>query len=76
MLSYEETTAVALATDVYRESNRPPLPEDVTLYLDCPDEYQKDGYFQAGYSIIVVNAEIDAINTCMKTSINNNGEYS
>ena len=34
MVSYEETTAVALARDVYREDNRPPLPEGVTLYLE------------------------------------------
>ncbi len=52
MVSYEETTAVALARDVYREDNRPPLPEGVTLYLDCPDEYQKDGYFGAAYYFV------------------------
>ena len=47
--SYDEQTAVCFARDVYRQSDRPPLPAEWALYCDCPEEYQKDGYFGAAY---------------------------
>lgn len=40
---------VSAARDVYREKDRPPLPNGWTLFMDCPAEYQNDGYFGAAY---------------------------
>lgn len=39
----------ALALDVYRDLDRPPLPAGWQIYLDCPLELQIDGYFGAAY---------------------------
>jgi len=46
---YDEKTAVCLARDVYRRDDRPPLPDGWSIYWDCPEEYQKDGYFGSAY---------------------------
>lgn len=42
-------TAVSFARDVYRELLRPPLPDDWSLFLDCPGHLQNNGYFGAAY---------------------------
>lgn len=42
--------AAALSLHVYRDKDEPVLPEGWRLILDCPDEYQKEGYFGAVYA--------------------------
>ncbi|MFN7097986.1 MAG: lipase family protein, partial [Gammaproteobacteria bacterium] len=39
----------ALSLDVYRDPNRPSLPNGWQVYMDCPPELQIDGYFGAAY---------------------------
>ena len=42
--------AAALSLHVYRDANEPPIPDGWSLLMDCPTEYQLDGYFGAVYS--------------------------
>lgn len=54
---YNEKIAVALARDVYRREDRPPLPDGWSIYYNCPIEYQKDGYFGCAYQYKYVDEE-------------------
>jgi hypothetical protein len=49
MYNVSVITNVSFSLDVYRDPDRPSLPEGWQVLLDCPQDMQENGYFGAAY---------------------------
>ena len=65
-----EKECSALALDVYRDADRPPLPEGYQLLCDCPKELQHDDYFGAAYYVVIDDRSVSVVIAHRGTKIN------
>lgn len=47
MINWSESANFSL--EVYRDESRPPLPSGWSIFMDCPPDLQKNGYFGSSY---------------------------